>query len=179
MGQCGPHEHFSVTCLGITMVLGIAAILGCSSVLMVGAGVGTGVGGIGQSSLVLNRFSGADPALGQGVPCLTGALGMSCIGGGLILSFRDLVVGHGTSANCPVGSLCTVTSIDSAVDLTISVCALTVATMGVGAVEVEVEGVGWVSTLTLYLLAIMVFLPLSVPFVLGPEDFLTLGLVLG
>ena len=39
--------------LGITMVLGIAAILDCSSVLMVGAGVGTGVGGIGLYFLSL------------------------------------------------------------------------------------------------------------------------------
>ena len=157
--------------------MGIAAILGCSSVLMVGAGVGTGVGGIGQSFLVLNRFSDAEPALGQGVPCLTGALGISSSGGGL--SFMDLVVGCGTSANCPMASLCIVTGIDSAVDLTIGVCVLTVTTMGAGAVEVGVEGVGWVSTLTLYLLlAIMVFLLLSVTFVLGPGDFLTLGFVL-
>ena len=48
-----------------------------------GAGVGTGVGGIGQSFLVSNKFSEADPALGQGVPCLTEALGMSSRGGGL------------------------------------------------------------------------------------------------
>ena len=48
---------------------------------------------------------------------------MSSSGGGLILSFRDLVVGHGTSANCSIANLCTVTSTDSAVDLTISVCA--------------------------------------------------------
>ena len=25
IGQCGPHEHFSTTCLGITMAWGIAA----------------------------------------------------------------------------------------------------------------------------------------------------------
>ena len=50
---------------------------GGASVFMVGADVGTGVGGIGQSLLALNRFSGTDPALGQGVLCLTGALGMS------------------------------------------------------------------------------------------------------
>ena len=62
------HEHFSVASLGITMAQGIAAIQGCSSVLMVGVGVGTGVGGIGQFFLVLNRFSEADPALAQGVP---------------------------------------------------------------------------------------------------------------
>ena len=92
--------------------------------------------GIGQSLLVLNRFSEADPALGQGVPCLTGAMGMSSSGGGLILSFRDLVVGCGTSADCPIANLCTVTSIDSDVDHTISVSVLTVATVQLGAVEV-------------------------------------------
>ena len=70
----------------------------------------------------------------------------------------DLVVGLGTLANCTMASLCIVTSIDSAVDLTIAVCVLTVTTMGAAAVEVGVEGVGWVSTLILYLLlAIIVF----------------------
>ena len=83
MGQCGPHEHFSVACLGITMALRIAATWDGSSILVVRAGVGTGVGGIGQPFLVLNRISKADPALGQGVPCLTGELGMSSSGGGL------------------------------------------------------------------------------------------------
>ena len=64
------------------------------------------------------------------------------------------------------------TGIDSAVDLTSGVYVLTVATMGVGAIEVGVEGVGWVSTLTLYLLlAIIVFLLLSLT--LGAGDFLT------
>ena len=145
---------------------------------MVGAGVGTGVGEIGQSFLVSNRFSEADPALGQGVPCQTGALGISSSGGGL--SFMDLVLGHGTSANCAMASLCIVTGIDSALDLTIDVCVLTVTTMGAGAVEVGVEGVGWVSNFTLYLLlAIMVFLLLSVTFILGSGDFLMLGFVLG
>ena len=91
--------------------------------------------------MVSNRFSKAAPVLGQGVPCLTGALGMSFSGGGLELLFRDLVVGCGTSANCPMANLYTVTSINSAVDLTIGVWVLTVATMGVGAVEVVVEGV--------------------------------------
>ena len=43
--------------------------------------MGTGVGGIGQSFLVSNRFSEADLALGQGVPCQAGALGMSSSGG--------------------------------------------------------------------------------------------------
>ena len=58
----------------------------------------------------------------------------------------DLVVGCGNLANCPMASLYIVTSIDSAVDLTIGVCVLTVTTRGAGAVEVWVEGVGWVST---------------------------------
>ena len=156
---------------------GIAAILGCS-VLMVEVGVGTGVVGIDQSFLVSNRISEADPALGQGVPCLIGALGISSSGGRM--SFRDLGVGHGTSANCPTASLCIVTGRDSAVDLTIAVCVLTVTTVVAGAVAVGVEGIGWVITLTLYLLlAIMFFLLLSVTFILGPGDFLALGFVLG
>ena len=83
MEQCGPHEQPSAACLGLTLTLGIAAIWGHVSVLMVGAGVGTRVGGIGQSFLVSNRFSEADPALGQGILCLTGALSMSSSGGGL------------------------------------------------------------------------------------------------
>ena len=61
--------------------------------------------------LVLNRFSEADPALGQGVPCLTGALGMSFSGGRLEFC--------GTSAKCPIANLYTVTGIESAVDATI------------------------------------------------------------
>ena len=81
MGQCGPHEHFSATCLGVTIKWGIAATWGDASVLIVIAGVG----GIGQSFLVSNKFLQADPMLGQGVPCLTGALGMSSSGGGLEL----------------------------------------------------------------------------------------------
>ena len=80
MRQCSPQEHFSVACLGIVMTWGISAILGCSSDLMVGVRVGTEVGGIGQSFLILSRFSDAKPALGQGVPCLTGALGISSSG---------------------------------------------------------------------------------------------------
>ena len=65
-----------------------------------------------------------------------------------------------------MASWCIVTGIASAVDLTIGVCVLTVTTVGVGAVEVGVEGVGWVNTLTLYLLlAIMVFFLSSVTFV--------------
>ena len=139
--------------------------------------MGTGVGGIGQSFLVSNRFSDAKPALGQAVLCLTGALGMPSSGGGLVLSFRDLGVGCRTLANCPVASLCIVTGIDSAVGLTIGVCVLIMATVGTGAVEIGLEGVGQVSSLTLYLLlAIIVFLLLS--FTLGVGDFLTLVLVL-
>ena len=68
--------------------------------------------------------------------CPAGALGISSSGRGL--SFVGLVVGCGTSANCPMASLCIVTSIDSAVDLTIGVCVLRVTTIEVGAVEV-----GW------------------------------------
>ena len=83
MGQCGPHEQPSIACLGLTIAQGIAATWGGASALMVGAGVGAGEGGIGQSFLASNRFSGADPELGQGVPCLTRALGMSLSGVGL------------------------------------------------------------------------------------------------
>ena len=81
MGQCSPHEHFSTTCLGITITQGIAAVWGGTSVFTVGAGVG----GIGQSFLALNRFSEAEPVLGQWVSCLTGAFDMSSSGGGLEL----------------------------------------------------------------------------------------------
>ena len=65
-------------------------------------------------------------------------------------------------------------------DLTVGVWIVPVATIEAGVVEVGVEGVGWVSTFTLYLLlAIMVLLLLSGTFVVGPGDFLTKGLVLG
>ena len=145
-----------------------------------GGRCGDWIRGIGQSFLVSNRFSDAKPALGQGVPCLTGALGMSSSGGGLELSFRGLVVGCGTSANCPVANLYTITGIDSAVDLTGGVWVLKLATVGWVQSRLGVEGVGWVSILTLYLLLALIFLLLlSGTFVLGPGDFLTLGLVLG
>ena len=145
-----------------------------------GVGVAAGAGGIGQSYLVSNRFSDVHPGLGQGVLCLGGALGTSSSGGGLDPSFWGLIVGCGTSANCPIANLYTVTSIDSAVDLTIGVWVLTVATMGAGALEVWVEGLGLVSTLTLYLLlAIIVLFLFSGTFVSGPGAFLTMGLVLG
>ena len=81
MGQSGPHEHFSTTCLGITIAQGIAAVQGGTSAFTVGAGVR----GMCQSFLVSNKFSVAGTELGQGVSCLTGALGMSSSGGGLEL----------------------------------------------------------------------------------------------
>ena len=81
MGQCGSQEHFSVTCFGVTIAWRIAAIWGGVSVFTMG--VGAGVGGIGQSFLLSNNFYEDDPVLGQGVPCLPGALGMSSSGGGL------------------------------------------------------------------------------------------------
>ena len=157
----------------------IAAILGGSSALMVGTGVGTEVEGIDQSFLVSNKFSEADPALGQVVPCLTGALRMSSSGRGL--KFWVIVGGHGTSLNFPVARLYTITGMDvAAVGLVTGMWVLTVTTVGAGVVGVGEEGVGWVSTLTLYLLlAIMVLFLLSGTFALGPEAFLTLGLVLG
>ena len=85
MGQYSPHEHFSVTCFGVSIAQGITATWGGASVFTVGAGVGAGVGGSGQSFLVSNRFSEADPVLGKGVPCLTGALGISSSSEGLEL----------------------------------------------------------------------------------------------
>ena len=98
MGQCSPHEHFSATCFGITIAWGIAATWGGASVFTVGADVGVGVGGIGQSFLVSNKFLEADPVLGQGVPCLTGALGIFFQRVGALNwkdpSFWGLVVGH-------------------------------------------------------------------------------------
>ena len=67
---------------------------------------------------------------------------------------------------------------DVAVDLVTGVWVLTVATVGVGAVEVGLEDIGWVKTHTLYpLLAIMILFLLS--FALGPQAFLMMGLVLG
>ena len=113
-----------------------------------------------------------------GVLCLIGALGISSSGGGLDPSFWGLVVGNGTSASFPIANLYTITGIDSAVDLTTGVWVLTVVTVRAGAVEVGVEGIGWVSTLTLYLLlASMVLFFLS--FAFGPGAFLIIGLVLG
>ena len=72
------HSPCTIICSlsGVIIALGIAATWGGVSVFTVGTDVGAGVGGIGQSFLVSNRFSEVDPALGQGVPCLAGALGM-------------------------------------------------------------------------------------------------------
>ena len=50
------------------------------------------------------------------------------------------------------------------------------ATMGAVVVEVGVEGIGWVSTLTLYLLLVSMVLFLLL-LALGPAAFLVLGLV--
>ena len=74
-----------MTCLGITITWGIAATWGGTSIVTVGAGVDAGIGGIDQSLLASNKLLGADPVLGQRVPCLSGALGMSLSGGGLEL----------------------------------------------------------------------------------------------
>ena len=82
MGHFGPHVQFFAASLGASITLAIAATWGGASVFTVGADVGTGVRGIGQSFQVSNRFSEVDSALGQEVPCLTGTLGMSSKGGG-------------------------------------------------------------------------------------------------
>ena len=112
MGQCGLNEHFSVACLGNTIAWGIAAILVCSSILIVGAGVG----GIDHYFLVSNKFSSIDPDLGQGVPCLMGALGMSSNGGGL--EFWVTIGRQGVCLNFPMAMLCTIIGMDvTAVEL--------------------------------------------------------------
>ena len=128
MGQCGPHKQSSIPCLGLTFAWGITATWGGASVLIVGAGVIAGVGGIGQSFLVSNRFSDANPELGQGVPCLIGALATSLSGGGF--ESWCLPVGCGPSANCPVTNLYTVTNIDIAEDLTTGFWVEAIATVG-------------------------------------------------
>ena len=104
---------------------------------------------------------------------------MSSSGGGL--EFGVIVGRHRTSLNFPVARLYTVTSMYIATaELVTEVWVLTLATVGVGAVWVAEEGVGCVSTLTLYfLLGIMVLFLLSGTPALGPGAFLTLGLVLG
>ena len=75
--------------------------------------------------------------LGQGVLCVTGALGMSSNGGGLDPSFWSLVVRYWTSAICPVANLYTITSIDVAVDLVTGIWVEVVATVWVGAAELN------------------------------------------
>ena len=85
-------------------------------------------------------------------------------------SFWGLAVRYETSANFPVANLYTMTSMDSAVDLTTCILMEAVVTAGVGAVGVGLVGMGWTSTLTLYLLlASMVLLLLSL--VLGSWGF--------
>ena len=74
--------QFFAACLAMSISLGIAATWVGASVFLVGADVGTGVGGIGQSFQDSKTFSEVDLALDQGVPCLNGALGMSSKGGG-------------------------------------------------------------------------------------------------
>ena len=93
MEQCGFHERFSATCFGVIIAWGITAIWGGVSVFTVGAGVDVGVERIDQSFLVSNRLSEADPALGQGVICLTGGLGMSSSHGGWEFWVMSFVLG--------------------------------------------------------------------------------------
>ena len=69
---------------------------------------------------------------------------------------------------------------DVAVDLGSGIWVEVVATVGAGEVNVGMESVGLVTTLTLYLLLVnTVFFLLSGTFFLGPWAFLTTGLVLG
>ena len=79
---------------------------------------------------------------------------MSSSGGGL--EFWVIVGGHGVCLNFPVARLCTIISMEvTAVELVTGISVLKVATVGVGTVGVEEEGVGLVSTLTLYLLLVI------------------------
>ena len=65
---------------------------------------------------------------------------------------------------------------DATVDLSTGIWVEVVPTVGVGAVGIRLEGIGWVNTLTLYLLlASMVLFLLSL--VLGPGAFLVMGLL--
>ena len=123
MGQYGPHEHFSVACIGITMAWDCCNL---GQFFCFDGRSGSRYWGRGNWP-VSNRFSEADPALGQGVPR---ALGMSSSGGGFDSWFGGLVVGHGTSENCPVANLYSVTCIDVAVNLVTGVWGEVVATAG-------------------------------------------------
>ena len=139
--------------------------------------VGTGLGGIGQSFLVSNRFSEVDPTLDQGVSCLTRALGMSSKGEGFWTEggpwFWGLALWLEASANCHVASLCTVTGMAIVVNPVVCVWVDVVAIIGA-----VVVGMGWFRTLALYpLLAITLLFLLALAF--GVGAFLTLGLELG
>ena len=91
--------------------------------------------------------------------------------------FWGLAFGHGTSANFPVANLYTITGIDAvAVDLVTGVWVEVVATVGVGAVGVGMEGIDWVSTLTLYLLLVSIVL-LLLSLALSPWAFVVMGLL--
>ena len=167
MGQCSPHMQFSAACLGASITLGMAGTWGGAYVFMIGANVGTGAGEIGQSFWVSNRFSEFEYALGQGVPCLTGALGMSSKGGRFWTEgcplFWGLAVGLGASANCPVARLCIVTGMAVVANPVVCVWVDVVAVIGTAVV-----GTGWFRTLTLYpLLAVTVLFLLSLAFGLG------------
>ena len=91
-------------------------------------------------------------------------------------SFRGPAVGYGTSANFHVANLYTITSMNVvAVDLVTGIWVEVVATVRVGEVGVGMESIGWVSTLTLYVLLVsMALLPLLLA--LGPRAFLVMEL---
>ena len=177
MGQCGPHVHFSTTCLDISIAGGITATCGGASVFAVSAGVG----GIGQSFLASNMFWGVDSELGQGVPSLIVALGMSSIMGGWDCAWKDFpgisLLGKELHfifllPNC---ILLLVWMLQP--DLTTGIWVEVVATVGVGVVGVVVVGVNWAITLTLYHPLVSTVL-LLLSFVWGPGAFLIIGLLI-
>ena len=90
--------------------------------------------------------------------------------------FWGLAVGYGTSANIPVANLYTITGMDVAADLVTGIWVEVVATVRVGAVGVMLEGIGWASTLTVYLLLAST-VPLLFSLVLSPRAFLVMGLL--
>ena len=149
---------------------GDCCYLGWCFCLHGGSDVGTGAGGIGKSFWVSNRFSEVDCALGQRVPSLTGAFGMSSKWGGFWTEvcplFWGLAIGLEASTNCPVASLCIVTGMPGAANPVVCIWVDVVAVV----VAVIVVGVGCLGLL-LYILSWLLlsffFCHLPLGFVLG------------